>query len=254
MRRYFAEGIGTFGVVMAGCGALAFGSARLGMVGVACAFGVALAAMTVALARVSGGQFNPAVTVAMAMTGRLPWRDVGPYIAAQLAGGTAGAGVVVAIAMGRPGASPLFAESLANGYGRMSPGYYGLGSAIVAEVALTSLLVLVTLGASRRTPLAHAAGAGLAYTLVHLVGMPVTGLAANPARALGPALLAGGPALAQVWVFVFAPLAGAMLAGLAHRILHGASAADRHLLVADTAYRDPVCTPARAAKRPTSPP
>ena len=237
MRRYSAEAIGTFGVVFTGCGASLIGGQKIGDPGVALAFGLALAAMLFAAGPISGGHFNPAVTAAMAVTRRLAWRDVPGYIAAQLGGGVLGAAAAITMAEGRPGGSPRAAESIANGYGRLSPGYYGLGSAILAEVVLTALFVFVYLGVapttstppSRATTQPSAAllplAAGLAYTLIHLVGFQVTRLAANPARALGPALLAGGLPLAQVWLFVVAPLAGGLLAAGAHRIVHAPSVA-----------------------------
>ncbi len=234
MRRYSAEAIGTFAIVFTGCGASLVGGAKLGDPGVALAFGLALAAMLFAAGPISGGHFNPAVTVASAITRRLAWRDVPGYIAAQLGGGVLGAAAAITMAEGRPGGAPRAAESIANGYGRLSPGYYGLGSAILAEVVLTALFVFVYLGVASARPIETAPAraptqpsaallplaAGLAYTLIHLVGFQVTRLAANPARALGPALLAGGLPLAQVWLFVVAPIAGGVLAAGAHRLLH----------------------------------
>jgi aquaporin Z len=234
MRRYSAEAIGTFAIVFTGSGASLVAGARLGDAGVALAFGLALAAMLFAAGPISGGHFNPAVTVAMALTRRLAWRDVPGYVAAQLGGGVLGAGAAIAMAEGRPGGAPRAAEAIANGYGRLSPGYYGLGSAMIAEVVLTALFVFVYLGASasasaagpaqravpRPSPALLPLAAGLAYTLIHLVGFQVTRLAANPARALGPALIAGGLALQQVWLFVVAPIVGAALAAGAHRLLH----------------------------------
>lgn len=234
MRRYSAEAIGTFAIVFTGCGASLIGGARLGDAGLSLAFGLSLAAMLFAAGPISGGHFNPAVTVAMAITRRLRWRDVLPYVAAQLGGGILGAGAAIAMAEGRPGGAPRAAESIANGYGRLSPGFYGLSSAVIAEVVLTALFVFVYLGVSSKAPaeLAPARAqaqispallplaAGLAYTLIHLVGFQVTRVAANPARALGPALIAGGAALDQVWLFVVAPIAGGLLAAGAHRLLH----------------------------------
>lgn len=234
MRRYSAEAIGTFAIVFTGCGASLVGGARLGDAGLALAFGLALAAMLFAAGPISGGHFNPAVTVAMALTRRLRGRDVLPYVASQLGGGVLGAAAAITMAEGRPGGAPRAAESIANGYGRLSPGFYGLGSAAIAEVVLTALFVFVYLGVSTRAPAEAGAGrapaapspallplaAGLAYTLVHLVGFQVTRVAVNPARALGPALIAGGVALDQVWLFVVAPIAGGFLAAGAHRLLH----------------------------------
>ena len=148
MRRYSAEAIGTFAIVFTGCGASLVAGAKLGDAGVALAFGLALAAMLFAAGPISGGHFNPAVTVAMAVTRRLAWRDVLPYIAAQTGGGVLGAAAALTMAEGRPGGAPRAAESIANGYGRLSPGFYGPGSAAIAEVVLTALFVFVYLGVS----------------------------------------------------------------------------------------------------------
>lgn len=250
MRRYAAEAIGTFAVVFMGCGAALVGGARLGDAGVALAFGLALAVMMIALGPVSGGHCNPAVTLASAITGRLPAREVAPYMAAQLGGGVAGAALVVSMANGRPGGTPLAAQSIANGFDRLSPGFYGLSAALIAETALTALFVLVVLGAggaarsfrrrlggndeplSTKNPVGGAPvadpvaalAAGASYALIHLVGLSVTRMGANPARSLGPALLAGGPALEQLVVFLAAPLAGAALAALAYRALFAPTA------------------------------
>lgn len=233
MRRYAAEALGTFAVVFTGCGAAAVGGAKLGALGVAVAFGLGLGAVTLAIAPISGAHLNPAVTLAMALIGRLPRREIVPYIAAQIAGAIVAAALVATMAQGRPGGAPRIADAIANGYGTGSPGFYGPGAAAIAEAALTGIFVLVVLAAATRggaprgprleaSPASLAIASGVAYTLIHIVGMPVTGLAANPARALGPALLAGGDALAQSWLFVLAPLAGAALAALAHRALHAA--------------------------------
>lgn len=238
MRRYVAEAVGTFGIIFAGCGATVVSGARLGDTGVALAFGLALAAMTLVLSPISGAHLNPAVSVAMAAVGRFRWRDVPGYIGAQLAGGVLGVALVLVLANGRAGGAPLGAESLATGYGRLSPGAYGISAAIVAEIALTALLVLVLLSVSdahpkggltaeaaqahRSTHAISAAAVGVAYTMIHLIGLPVTKLAANPARALGPALFAGGDALAQVWLFLVAPVAGAFVAAGLYRALWAA--------------------------------
>jgi aquaporin Z len=248
MRRYVAEAVGTFGVVFAGCGAAAVGASRLGDTGVALAFGLALAAMTLILAPISGAHLNPAVTAAMAVTGRIRVRDVGPYVGAQLAGGVAGTGLVIAIAGGRAGGATPAAEALANGYGRLSPGGYGLGAALVAEIVLTALVVLVLLSVSDPHPRGEhsleaaqaqrpshavtAAAVGVAYTLVHLVGLPVSKLAASPARALGPALFAQGDAIEQLWVFLVGPVAGALVAAGVHRALWAAPRSKPITLVA----------------------
>ena len=235
MRRYVAEAVGTFGVIFAGCGAAIVGGPRLGDTGVALAFGLALAAMTMILAPVSGAHLNPAVTAASVVLGRIRLRQAGPYVAAQLVGGALGAGAVTVIAGGRAGGVSGAAGALANGYGRLSPGGYGLSGALVAEVALTAILVLVVISVSdapprggltadaavaqRSTHAVTAAAAGVGYTLIHLVGLPVTKLAANPARALGPAILAGGDSLVHLWLFFVAPMLGALVAAGLHRAL-----------------------------------
>lgn len=235
MRRAMAEALGTFAIVLTGTGAALLGGPRLGEAGVALAFGLALSAMIVAAGPISGGHFNPAVSLALCLDGRMRVRDLPGYVAAQLAGGTLGAAVVLGIATGRPGGAPRGAEAFANGYGRLSPGFYGLRSALIAEVVLTALFVFVVLGVSAArpidaprppgvrgappSPVLAPLVAGMAYALVHLVGLPVTRLAANPARAFGPAVLAGGESLSQLWVFVLAPLAGGALAAFAHRAL-----------------------------------
>jgi len=226
MQRYVAEALGTFAIVFTGCGALLVGGERIGVVGVALAFGLALAVLLSAAGPISGGHFNPALSTAMVLAGRLPARELLPYAAAQTTGGTLGAAAIVLMVNGRPGGTPRAAELIANGYGRMSPGYYEMSAAIVAELVLTALFVLVALAVTARRDRRSVASAssplviGAAYALIHLVGLPVTRLAANPARALGPAFIAGGVALEQAWLFVLAPLVGAALAALAYRYLY----------------------------------
>ena len=224
MRRAWAEGIGTFIVVFAGCGAAAVGGAALGTVGIALAFGLAYAAAALALGPVSGAHLNPAVTVAAALAGRMRAREVFPYVAAQTAGATVGVGLAVTIARGRPGGAPLVLEALSGGFGRYSPGFYGANAALAAEIGLSAILAFVLLGSTHRTRPATqhtltAAAGGIGVALVHLVGMPVTGLPAHPARALGAALCAGGMALDQLWVFVLGPIVGGAIAAMALRVL-----------------------------------
>ena len=224
-RSYGAEGIGTFAVVFAGCGAAAVGGASLGPVGVALSFGLAFAAVALAVGPVSGAHLNPAVTVAAALAGRLRARDALGYVAAQSAGATLGVALAIMVARGRPGGAPGVAAALAGGYGAASPGFYGAGSALLVEVGLTAILAFVLLGVAVRRHGAsaslYAAAGGIGYALVHLVGMPVTGLPANPARALGAALLAGGIAQGQLWVFVVGPLLGGAIGALAYRLVFG---------------------------------
>ncbi len=224
MRQVYAEGIGTFIVVFAGCGAAAVGGAALGTIGIALAFGLAFAAAALALGPISGAHLNPAVTVAAALSGRMRARDVLPYVAAQTAGATMGVGLAVMIARGRPGGAPGVFEALSGGFGRYSPGFYGANAALASEIGLSAILAFVLLGSTRsaRPSAFHAlsaAAGGIGITLVHLVGMPVTGLPAHPARAVGAALCAGGVAIDQLWIFVVGPIVGGAIAAMALRVL-----------------------------------
>jgi aquaporin Z len=222
-----AEAIGTFVLVLGGCGAAVLAASTtatdgatvgIGYLGIALAFGLTVLVMAAALGGVSGGHFNPAVSLGLAVAGRLPWRDLPGYAVAQVVGAVAGAAVLFTVASGRPGFDAGASGFATNGYGERSPAGYSLLAALVVEVVLTAVFVLVVLGATApRAPQALAPVAiGLALTLVHLVSIPVTGTSVNPARSIGPALFAGGPALAQLWLFVLAPLAGAAIAGALH--------------------------------------
>ncbi len=222
-----AEAIGTFVLVLGGCGAAVLAAATtttdgtavgIGYLGVAVAFGLTVLAMAATFGGVSGGHFNPAVSLGLAVAGRLPWRDLPGYALAQVVGAVAGAAVLFTVASGRPGFDAATSGFATNGYGERSPAGYSLLAALVVEVVLTAVFVLVVLGATApRAPKALAPVAiGLALTLIHLVSIPVDNTSVNPARSLGPALFAGGPALEQLWLFVLAPLVGAALAGALH--------------------------------------
>ena len=223
-KRMAAEFIGTFWLVLGGCGAAVISSAfpdtGIGFLGVALAFGLTVLTMAYALGHISGCHLNPAVSLGLLAGGRFPARDLLPYIAAQVAGGIAGAGVLLLIALGAP-RFDLSAGFAANGYAEHSPGRYSLLSGAVAEVVLTFMFLLIILGATDgRAPKGFAPLAiGLGLTLVHLVGIPVTNLSVNPARSTGPAVFVGGWALAQLWLFWVAPLAGGALGGVAYRWL-----------------------------------
>ena len=234
-RRVAAEVLGTFWLVLAGCGTAvlaatatakdAAGSSLfvgVGYVGVALAFGLAVTTMAYGVGHVSGGHFNPAVSVGLATAGRLPWKDVPAYIGAQLVGGIAGAAVLYAIASGRSGfdASTGFAT---NGYGAQSPQGYGLTAVLVTEAVLTAVFVLVILGTTDvRAPKGFAPLAiGLTLTVIHLISIPVDNTSVNPARSIAPALFAGGTAIGQLWVFIVAPIVGALVAGVLYPLVAG---------------------------------
>jgi aquaporin Z len=224
-RKASAEFIGTFVLVLGGCGsavlAAGFAPGGIGLLGVSLAFGLAVMVMAFAVGHISGGHFNPAVTIGLIVGRRTPARDAAPYVAAQLLGAIAGAAVLFVIADGVDGfdASDGFA---ANGYGSHSPGGYRLVSGLVSEVALTAMFLVVILGAtSRRAPPGLGPIAiGLALTLIHLVSIPVTNTSVNPARSTGPALFVGESwPLEQLWLFWVAPIAGAIIGALVWRYL-----------------------------------
>jgi aquaporin Z len=224
-KRLGAEFLGTAWLVFGGCGsavlAAAFPELGIGFVGVALAFGLTVLTMAYAVGHISGGHFNPAVTVGLWAGGRFPAREILPYGAAQVLGGVAGAFVLSLIANGKAGFDLVQSGFAANGYAEHSPGGYSLGAGFVAEVVLTFFFLLVILGATdRRAPAGFAPLAiGLALTLIHLVGIPVTNTSVNPARSTAPALFVGGWALAQLWLFWVAPILGAAVAGAANRWL-----------------------------------
>ena len=218
-----AEFLGTFLLTFGGCGsavlAAAFPQLGIGFAGVALAFGLTVLTMAYAAGHISGGHFNPAVTVGMAVGGRFPVGNVLPYVGVQVLGAVIAAGVLYVVASGKPGFEVgAFAS---NGYGDLSPGKYGLMSALVIEVVLSFFFLLVILGAtSSRAPAGFAPLAiGLALTLIHLISIPVTNTSVNPARSTGPALFAGSAYIGQLWLFWLAPMAGAAIAGVVGQAL-----------------------------------
>jgi aquaporin Z len=219
-----AEFLGTFWLVLGGCGSAVMAAAvpgvGIGLLGVSLAFGLAVLTGAYALGPVSGGHFNPAVSVGLWVGGRFPGAQVLPYIVAQVLGGIAGAGILYLIASGNPDFS-LSGGLAANGFGAHSPGEYSLVSALVTEVVMTFIFLIVILGTTHhRAPVGFAGLAiGLALTLIHLISIPVTNTSVNPARSTGPALIVGGWALQQLWLFWIAPLLGAAMAGLLHQFL-----------------------------------
>lgn len=225
MSRVLAEFLGTFLLVFGGCGsavlAAAFPEVGIGLVGVSLAFGLTVLTMAYAVGRVSGGHFNPAVTVGLFTARRIPAADLVPYIVAQLAGAIAAAAILLLIASGKADYSLAVNGLAANGYGEHSPGRYSLLAGFVIETVLTFFFLLIILGSTeRRAPQGFGPLAiGLALTLIHLISIPVTNTSVNPARSLGPAVFVGGWALTQLWLFWVAPLLGAILAGLLYPLL-----------------------------------
>jgi aquaporin Z len=222
-----AELIGTFWLVLGGCGsavlAATFPEVGIGLAGVSLAFGLTVLTGAYALGPVSGGHFNPAVSVGLWVGGRFPGSQVLPYIGAQIAGGIAGAAVLYLIASGTLEFS-LADGFAANGYAEHSPGGYSLPAGIVSELVMTFMFLIVILGATHhRAPVGFAGIAiGLALTLIHLISIPVTNTSVNPARSTGPAIFVGGWALQQLWMFWLAPIIGAAIGGFTYRaVLEG---------------------------------
>ena len=229
LHKFSAEFFGTFWLVFGGCGsavlAAGFPDLGIGFVGVSLAFGLTVMTMAYAVGQISGGHFNPAVTLGLAVAGRISWSDLPGYWAAQVTGGLVGAIVLYVLASGAPGWTPGGFAS--NGYGTLSPGSYGLVSAFLVEVVLTAAFLIIILGAtSARAPLGFAPIAiGLGLTLIHLISIPVTNTSVNPARSTAVAFFASTGAVGQLWMFWVAPLLGAA-AGAA---IWNALLSDRHL-------------------------
>jgi aquaporin Z len=224
MKQYGAELLGTFWLVLGGCGsavlAATFPNVGIGLHGVSLAFGLTVLTMAFAIGHISGCHLNPAVSIGLWAGGRFPASQLLPYIVAQVLGATLAGGVLYLIASGAPGfdVAKGFAS---NGYGAHSPGGYSLLAALVTEVIMTMFFLLVILGATdKRSPSGFAPIAiGLALTLIHLISIPVTNTSVNPARSTGVALFVGDWAIAQLWLFWLAPIAGALLGALAYRVI-----------------------------------
>ena len=220
-----AEFIGTFWLVLGGCGsavlAASFPNVGIGLLGVSLAFGLTVLTMAFAIGHISGCHLNPAVSIGLWSGGRFSSSEIGPYIIAQIAGGIAGAAVLYIIATGKAGFE--VGGFASNGYGEHSPGGYSLIAALVTEVVMTFMFLLIILGATdKRSPQGFAPIAiGLGLTLIHLISIPVTNTSVNPARSTGVALFAGGWAISQLWMFWVAPIVGAILAGVVYRWLGG---------------------------------
>jgi aquaporin Z len=219
-----AEFIGTLWLVLGGCGsavlAAAFPQLGIGFLGVSLAFGLTVLTGAYALGPISGGHFNPAVSVGLWVGGRFPGSQLPSYVIAQVAGAVAGAAILYLIASGKADFS-LAGGFAANGYGEHSPGKYTLLASLVTEVVMTFMFLIVILGATHeRAPVGFAGVAiGLALTLIHLISIPVTNTSVNPARSTAPAIFVGGWAIEQLWLFWVAPIIGAAIAGLAYRFV-----------------------------------
>ena len=224
-KRLFAEFFGTFWLVFGGCGsavlAAAFPQLGIGFLGVALAFGLTVVTMAYAVGHISGGHFNPAITVGLFAGGRFAAKDVIPYVIAQVIGGIAAAAVLYLIASGKAGFDATAGGFASNGYGEHSPGGYSLQSAIVIELVLTAFFLIVIHGVTdKRAPAGCAPLAiGLTLTLIHLISIPVTNTSVNPARSTGVAIFQGTWALQQLWVFWLVPLVGGIIGGLIYRCL-----------------------------------
>lgn len=219
MKVFIAELVGTFTLVLLGCGSAVLAGSEVGQLGIAFAFGLAIVAMAYGIGPISGCHVNPAVSFGAFVAGRLPLHAMLQYWAAQFIGALLGAGVLYLIATGKTGYD-LAANGLGqNGWGAGYLGEYNLASALVFEVVATFLFLVVILGSTQKSAPGMLAGLaiGLTLTVIHIVGIQVTGVSVNPARSFGPAVIVGGPAISQLWLFLIAPLIGAALAGLLFR-------------------------------------
>jgi aquaporin Z len=231
MNKLLAEFFGTFWLVLGGCGsavlAAAFPDVGIGLVGVSLAFGLTVLTMAYAVGHISGGHFNPAVSLGLVVAGRFAAKELGPYVVAQVLGGIVAGGVLYVIASGQAGFD-VSAGFAANGYAEHSPGQYSLVAALVAEVVMTAMFLAIILGATdgRAPPGFAPIAIGLALTLIHLISIPVTNTSVNPARSTGVAVYVGGWAVTQLWLFWLAPLVGAALGALLYRVIGGKRAAE----------------------------
>ncbi len=223
LRKWSAEFIGTFWLTFGGCGsavlAAAFPQLGIGFAGVSLAFGLTVLTAAYALGSISGGHFNPAVSVGLMVAGRLRPAELPGYVIAQVLGAVAGAGLLYVIATGRPGAE--LGGFATNGYGAHSPGGFGMTAALLTEAVLTAMFLIVILGATARraSPGFGGVAIGLCLTLIHLVSIPVTNTSVNPARSTGPAVFGPSYAAAELWLFWVAPIAGAVLGALVYKLL-----------------------------------
>jgi aquaporin Z len=222
MKKYAAEFLGTFWLVLGGCGSAALSAAfpevGIGLLGVSLAFGLTVLTIAYSLGHISGAHLNPAVSVGLWIGGRFPAKDLLPYIGAQVLGGIAAAAVLNFIVTGNGSAIGDFA---ANGYGAHSPGKYSMEAALVTETVMTFMFLIIILGATDKKANGGFAGIaiGLALTLIHLISIPVTNTSVNPARSISQAVFVGGWAIEQLWLFILAPVVGAILAGITYKFI-----------------------------------
>ena len=215
-KKYAAEFLGTFVLIFMGCGSVVLAGSYIGAVGISFAFGLTVLAMVYAIGGISGCHINPAVTISMFVAGKITSRNAVAYILAQCAGAISGAAVLYSVAIGNPNYSLALNGLGQNGFGEASPAQFTIASAFVAEVLLTFIFLLVIHGStSEKVPKGFAGiPIGLSLVLIHIVGIPITGTSVNPARSFGPAILVGGTALNQLWLFWAAPIIGAFLAAV----------------------------------------
>lgn len=219
MRKYLAELIGTMVLVLIGCGSAVIAGNYIGFAGISAAFGLAVMAMVYAIGSISGCHINPAITVAMLVAGKIKGKDAVFYIIAQCIGAIVGAAVLWLVASGLPDYSLAGSGLGQNGFGDQSPAGYSMLACLIAEVVLTAVFLFVIFGATHQDAPKGFAGIAIGLTLmfIHLVGIPITGTSVNPARSLGPAVFVGGDALAQLWLFIVAPVVGGIIAALIWR-------------------------------------
>ncbi len=220
-KKYLAELIGTFVLVFIGTGSAVVAGKEIGFLGIAFAFGLSVLVMVYAIGQISGCHINPAITIAMLANGKIGSKDAVMYIVAQCIGAIIASLILLTIMTGLPGYDLATNGLGQNGYGVASPGGFPLASGFIAEVVLTFIFLLVVFGAtSKKAPAGFAGIAiGLSLAMIHMVGIPITGTSVNPARSLGPALVAGGTALGQLWAFILAPIIGALIAAMVGKYL-----------------------------------
>jgi aquaporin Z len=221
VKKYIAELIGTFVLVFMGCGSAVFAGSFIGFVGISFAFGLSVLAMVYAIGGISGCHINPAISISMFAAGKMKLKNMIAYVIMQCIGAVVASALIYGIAMGKPGYALAVNGLGQNGYDAASPARFSMISGLVAEVVLTFIFLLVIFGSiSERAPKGFAGvSIGLSLVLIHLVGIPITGTSVNPARSLGPALIVGGTALSQLWLFLVAPIIGGLLAAVVWRFL-----------------------------------